>query len=116
MAQVELALVAARLRRLVGAERANPEILTRALGVSVSALLTSLEELAPRPAIEVIVAVVQRYGVDPTWLMTGEYDHARHRAALDDIDPPTAAQLTRLILTAAEPADAGGMRPPELTM
>jgi hypothetical protein len=84
--------IAARLRGLMADDLADPERTSRDLGVSEVALRMSIDELAPHPTLEVIVAAVRRYGVDPTWLITGEYDLGSHRALLseeEDRDFPT---------------------------
>jgi hypothetical protein len=77
--------VAARLRGiLAGLDRGMIEATARRLGVSEVALRMSVDELEPHPAMEVLIAVVRHHGVDPTWLLTGEYDAATHRAAIND--------------------------------
>ena len=43
----------------------------------------SIDELAPYPTVDVIAAVVREYGVDPTWLLVGEYDATSHRHIAD---------------------------------
>lgn len=76
-------VIAARLRGLMSNDLLNVEKAARNLGVSEVALRMSVDELSPHPALEVIVAVVRWYGVDPTWIITGEYDVDTHRALLD---------------------------------
>lgn len=77
--------IAARLRRLF----ANPgeedwERVAERLGVSEVALRMSIDPLEPHPTIEVIAAAITRYGVDPTWVLTGEYDPETHRRVLEE--------------------------------
>lgn len=43
----------------------------------------SVDELAPYPTVDVIAAIVREYGVDPTWVLTGEYDSVSHRNVAD---------------------------------
>jgi len=105
MARVERVLVASRLRHLVGGITADLEAVAVDLGVSEVALRMSIDELAPYPTLDVIIAAVRHYGVDPTWLLTGEYDSAVHRAALGDEDSPTTAEIAKLITGAAAPTD-----------
>jgi len=58
--------------------------MAQSLGVRESTLRASIDEESPRPWVEVVLAVVRRFGVDPTWILTGVYDSATHRAALED--------------------------------
>jgi hypothetical protein len=97
MAQIQPSLIAARLRRLIGGERSRLNSLARELGVSEPALLMSIDEVAPQPSLEVIVAVVRRYGVDPTWLMTGEYNAARHRDAIGDEEAVSGSTIADFV-------------------
>ena len=84
--------IAARIRALIaGQDGGVVEDTARRLGVSELALRMTIDDLAPVPALEVVVAVVREYGVDPTWLVTGQYDPRSHRMALnEDRDHPTA--------------------------
>jgi hypothetical protein len=96
------AQIAARLRALVGNE--DPAEAAARLGVEELSLRMSLDELAPHPTIEVLVAVVTFYGVDPSYLLTGVYDAAAHRKAIDAdpgaIDAAVQAYVQREIATA----------------
>ena len=78
--------IAARLRALMLSENAvsTPSAMAQSLGVRESTLRASIDEESPRPWVEVVLAVVRRFGVDPTWILTGVYDSATHRAALED--------------------------------
>lgn len=64
----------------------------------------SIDALAPHPAFDVLVAIVQHYGVDPSWLVSGEYDPATHRSALDDEVRLTRAELAKLMTKKLTPA------------
>jgi hypothetical protein len=111
MTNVDPVLVAARLRGLLGSPTPEeiPDI-ARTLGVSDVALQASLDSVAPHPTLTVIIAVIQRYGVDPTWVVTGEYDVSRHRTALGDEDPAPAAVIAQLINAAATPSNPLDLR------
>ena len=80
--------VAARLRALIsgpsGAQDGLIERTALRLKVSEVAVRISIDDLEPHPSIEVLDAVVREYGVDPNWLLTGDYDIASHRLALDE--------------------------------
>ena len=77
--------VASRIRGLVAVQDAA--VISRTatrLGVSELALLMTIDERDPMPVMDVLVAIVEHYGVDPSWLVTGEYDSTVHRMALED--------------------------------
>jgi len=78
--------IATRLRELIfAADRlASPGAIAESLGVRESMLRDSIDPARPHPWVEVLLAVIRRFGVDPTWILTGEYDHATHREALED--------------------------------
>jgi hypothetical protein len=77
------AAIAARIRGLVGIQGPSLSDTARHLRVDEVSLRMSVDELAPYPTVDVIAAVVREYGVDPTWLLTGEYDAASHRNVAD---------------------------------
>lgn len=90
--------VAERLRGILGGQdRGMIEASARRLGVSEVALRMSIDETDPHPAIEVLVAVVRAYGVDPSWLVSGVYDATTHRAAVEDEAAVTKEELARMI-------------------
>jgi hypothetical protein len=77
--------VAARIRGLLaGQDGGIVSGTARRLGVDEISLRMSVDELDPRPTLDVLLATVREYGVDPTWLISGEYDIAMHRRALED--------------------------------
>lgn len=73
--------------------------IARKLRVSELALSTSIDGADPHPTFEVLVAIVSAYGVDPAWLLTGEYDWAVHRQSLED--DSGISNLLRATLAAA---------------
>ncbi|HEY5060609.1 MAG TPA: hypothetical protein VII52_03685 [Gemmatimonadaceae bacterium] len=77
--------IAARIRSLITALAAGDfQAVAGQLHVDEVALRMSVDDVAPYPTLDVLVAVVQAYGVDPAWLITGEYDLKIHRAAISD--------------------------------
>jgi hypothetical protein len=77
--------IAARIRSLITALDAGDfEAVAGQLHVDEVALRMSVDDVAPYPTLDVLAAVVQAYGVDPAWLVTGEYDLKIHRAAISD--------------------------------
>src|SRR4051812_34503148 len=90
--------IAARIRGLIGGQDAGMiEATARRLGVSEVSLRISTDAIQPLPTLEVIVAVVRHYGVDPAWLASGQYDAATHRAAMDEEASHSDEGLARLI-------------------
>lgn len=90
--------IAARLRGLIaGQEGGNLAAVADRLGVEEVSLRMSVDEASPYPTIDVIAAVVAYYGVDPTYLLTGQYDAGTHRQVL--IDPGVASEAIRRVAT-----------------
>jgi hypothetical protein len=103
-AEFSPAEVAARLRAIL----ANPgqraiEATARRLGISETALRISIDEVDPHPAMEVLVAVIRHHGIDPTWLLSGEYDRVTHRAVIDDDAMLSGNELAALLARQATP-------------
>ena len=86
------AAVAARIRGLLSGQGDLARIAQK-LGVDEVALRISTDEVSPYPTMNVIRAVVAEYGVDPTWLLTGDYSAHSHRAALE----ATKTELPQII-------------------
>lgn len=90
--------IASRILGLIGGQDHGViEATARRLQVSEVSLRISIDAIEPHPTLQVIMAVVREYGVDPTWLLTGEYDASSHRLAVDDEASFTRADLARLI-------------------
>jgi hypothetical protein len=91
--------VATRLRGLIGGQdRGVIGATANRLGVGEMALRMSVDEIDPHPTFEVLLAVVREYGVDPTWIVSGQYDVDGHRRALED-----DAAIARLLSHATSP-------------
>jgi hypothetical protein len=90
--------IAERLRALIGGQnQGDLERVAERLGVDEVSLRVSVDELAPYPTLDVLLAVIEVYGVDPSWLLTGEYNSATHVRALGERRRPERAALRRLI-------------------
>ena len=77
--------IAARIRGLIaGQDEGDPALAAHRLNVDEIGLRMSIDELAPNPTVDVIAALVATYGVDPSWLLTGDYDSATHRGILEE--------------------------------
>ena len=75
--------IAARIRGLLGGQDSTLSDAAKRLRVDEISLRMSVDTLAPYPTVDVIAAIVREYGVDPTWLLTGDYDAATHRVIAD---------------------------------
>src|ERR1700682_3073149 len=96
--------VAARLRGLLSGQDAGVVGATaNRLGLSEIALRMSLDKIDPHPTFEVLMAVVREYAVDPTWLVSGEYDVETHRRALED-DATIAKMLSDTVIRRRRPS------------
>lgn len=84
--QVDRHEIAARLRAVLTPALSASRLRTVAgrLKVTVAALRASIGQTDPQPSAAVVLAVVRQYGVDPTWILTGEYNSATHREALEN--------------------------------
>jgi hypothetical protein len=77
--------IASRIRGLIsGQDGGDPAIAAVRLRVDEVGLRMSIDEMAPNPTVDVIAALVATYGVDPCWLLTGDYDSATHRGILEE--------------------------------
>lgn len=84
MTPIDRAGIAQRIRGLIGEPDGGDYAGTASrLGVEELSLRLSVDELSPHPTMEVILAIVREYGVDPGWLLTGEYQTSSHRAAIE---------------------------------
>jgi hypothetical protein len=88
--------IASRIRGLLGGQ-GDPGTLAARLRVDEVALRITIDELSPYPTMSVIAAVIREFGVDPSWLLTGEYSPAAHREILD----ATTGELPGVLLTIA---------------
>lgn len=94
--------IATRLRGLLGTSSGEEiEAVATRLGVEELSLRLSIDEMSPHPTVEVLDAVIREYGVDPTWLLTGFYDSASHRIAMETGD--TRAMLRDFIAMRPSP-------------
>ena len=107
MDSIDRHAIAGRVRRLVGG--LDPQAIeqaSRQLGVSEWALRLSIDPDSPQPTIEVILAIVRAYGVDPAWLLTGDYDSDTHRFAENDREASIESVIERVARKTDTPAHA----------
>lgn len=95
--------IASRLRGLIGGqEQGDLGAVAARLGIDEVSLRMSIDPLAPYPTLDVLLAIVAHYGVDPTWLMTGEYSSASHRMA-EEASTEKTHDAMRELLRALQP-------------
>jgi hypothetical protein len=76
--------VAARVRTLVDHQDDNDAgAIARRLRVDELEFRMTIDVESPRPTMDVLLAIIREYAVDPTWLLTGDYDSSTHRRAVD---------------------------------
>ena len=99
MARFDRAAIAQRLREiLLGIDKEmDLAALAGKLGVEEVSLRMSLDTLSPHPTIEVLGGVIRDYAIDPSWLLTGEYDPETHRVAIEG-EPMDARPLREFTL------------------
>jgi hypothetical protein len=86
-----------------GQEHGDLGAVAHRLGVDEVSLRMSIDLLAPYPTLDVLSAVVKTYGVDPTWLVTGEYNPNTHRAS--ETEPDRTLDTMRQMFGALPPVD-----------
>ena len=91
--------VGERLRSLIlGQPNSSIPDTADRLGVSQTTLTAAIDENSPHPTQAVVAAVIRVLGVDPGWLLTGVYDSAAHRHALEDEADLGSSSASHLIL------------------
>ena len=69
-----------------------------------------VEEQTSHPSLELLAAIVKRFGVDACWLITGEYDWRTHARALEDDDGDERTRPRELLLHLVERGKPGAGR------
>ena len=91
LAVFDRAGIAERLRGLLsGQDHGDLGVTAVRLGIEEVSLRMSIDMDSPHPTVEVLAAVIREYGVDPGWLLTGNYSEATHRSAMESLASITA--------------------------
>ena len=94
----EYQAIAERIRGLLAAQDQDLSAAAVRLGVEESSLWASIDPDAPCPRLEVLLAVIRVYAVDPMWLLSGEYDLSIHRRTMEEQSSITGGTLRQLAL------------------
>ena len=96
---LDWAAIAERLRGLIHVQNRNDlESVARRLGVDERSLKASVE--GRRPTLNVMAALIRTYGLDPSWVLTGDYDPQTHRHALQSNTQEIEVAMKRMLLSA----------------
>ena len=113
MVSFDWADIASRLKGLIRVQnRSELAAVARRLGVDERSLRVSVE--GGRPTLGVMAALIRAYGLDPTWVLTGDYDPSTHRAALESNTQEIEVAMRRMIIgavTAPTPQPEGHRAP-----
>jgi hypothetical protein len=93
---LDLQAIAARIGGLLAGQTGDVTEAATRLGVGAEALRKSIDRQFPHPSLDVLVAVVRHFGVDPAWLLYGEYDTFTHSLSADRGDTLTPVDLLAL--------------------
>jgi hypothetical protein len=88
--------LAARVRSLVGRDLAAWDAAARDVEVVLGDLREIVEHETIYPKPDVLAAIVAYYGVEASWLLTGEYDPIAHRRVEED-EIPAREVVDRLL-------------------
>ena len=96
---LDLLAIAERIRCVVAGNQADVDLLASAerLRVDPQSLARSIRVEHPRPSLAVLTAIVRDYGIDPSWLVHGDYDLAAHALALEKGATITPDDVVRLV-------------------
>jgi hypothetical protein len=92
--------IAQRVRRLLGEQLGELATVARRLRVNESDLQATVDQSAPQPSVDVLAAVVVAYGVEPMWLLFGDYDPSMHRHVGDEVLAGRPSGAVRNVLSA----------------
>ena len=89
--------IAERIRELIPVHDQDLSATALRLGVAELSLRASIDPRAPKACLQVLVAVVREYAVDPMWLLSGDYDLTTHRRAIAENESLTGDGLRELV-------------------
>jgi hypothetical protein len=94
-----------RIKGLVSmSDQAQQQSAATLLGVDERHLRAAIKQESRLSTLKVVAAVVRVYGLDPTWVLTGNYDAATHRVALQGDSAAIDQLLSRLATAPSRPS------------
>jgi len=113
--------VTTRVRIILGLHADQPfvdeqiEGCAQRLNVSELDLRATIDLEAPRPAVSVMVAVVRSFGIDPMWLITGEYNAGTHHEAIQGSSAEVESLIRSLMhRSTTAPRPGAASQPPRV--
>jgi hypothetical protein len=109
---IDWAQVSMRVRGLLGVtDTKQLSNIAERLTVSEHGLRSVVERRSREVDLNALAAIVRVYGLDPSWVLTGQYDRATHRESLEGDSERIAAILQRVrsnvTLGRESPTDTG---------
>ena len=99
---------------LQGRYKGDLVVAARELDVDPDELRRIVDAQTDKPDLNVLAKLVERFGVDVCWLMTGDYDWRTHMRVLEDEDEHIKDSGRQLLLRLTErrdsPAGPGHLR------
>lgn len=109
--------VSDRIKAFIGmSDQAQLSTAAAKLGVDERHLRDAIRLQSRFSTLKVIGAMVRVFGLDPSWVLTGRYDPATHRVAMEGDSEAIDALLSELAVTGShsalkEDASSGLARP-----
>lgn len=102
---IDWAGVVGRIKGLVSiSDQAQQQSAATLLGIDERHLRAAIQHESRLSTLKVVAAVVRVYGLDPTWVLTGHYDAATHRSALQGDSAAIDELLSRLVTKPSRPS------------
>ena len=102
---IDWAQVAHRIHGLVGAGvSGNALDDTMRVRIEERVLHQRLRKESLDSVIRLLTSIVRIYGLDPTWVVTGNFDPTTHRIALEGTQQETRSIVERLVVESVAPA------------
>jgi hypothetical protein len=89
--------ISARVREVMRLEEFGIERASARLSLDQQLLQSGVDGVSRSATMKVVEALVRVYGLDPTWIVTGKYDPATHRVAMQAKGEELTAILKRLV-------------------
>jgi hypothetical protein len=110
--KVDWSGVADRIKAFIGtSDQAQLSAAAVKLGVEERHLRDAIRHQSRFSMLKVIGAMVRVFGLDPSWVLTGRYDPATHRVAMEGDGAAIDALLSELAVTGSHSVVTGEALP-----